>query len=99
MFANIATNIKDVDKLKGMINDKLNINIDTYEKREYNLTDILSTEKEDREKLINDMNRYLIMGREDNIIVILFYNNVEDVKLMDNYNIIVNNTFTFENIN
>lgn len=99
MFANIATNIKDVDKLKGMINDKLNINIDTYEKREYNLTDILSTEKEDREKLINDMNRYLIMGREDNIIVILFYNNIEDVKLMDNYNIIVNNTFTFENIN
>ncbi|UZP05171.1 hypothetical protein JW813_17590 (plasmid) [Clostridium botulinum] len=99
MFVNIATNIKDVDKLKGMINDKLNINIDTYEKREYNLTDILSTEKEDREKLINDMNRYLIIGREDNIIVILFYDNVEDVKLMDNYNIIVNNTFTFENIN
>ena len=97
MFSHIATNIKDTEKLKTIVNEELNINIDTFEKKTYNLSDILAQDKENNEQLKKELYENLLIGRIYKKIVILFYDNVDDIKLIDEYSIVSSNCIIFEN--
>ncbi len=96
MFLHIATNIKDMNKLKGEFENKSKINMDDYKKEIYNLADILTETHVNRDTILKKMFESLASGRKDNILVILFYDKVEDIKEIYKNEVIINNCYLLE---
>lgn len=99
MFLHIATNIKDMDKVKIQFKNENNVNMDDYKKEIYNLSDILVADTKTKEELLNKMYKSLLIGRANNVLVVLFFDKAEDIKIIDKNGIVRSNCFILEENN
>lgn len=88
-----------MDKVKIQFENESNVNMDDYKKEIYNLSDILIADTKTKEELLNKMYKSLMIGRRNNVLVILFFDKAEDIKIIDENGLVRSNCFILEENN
>lgn len=96
MFLHVATNIKDEEMLKSRFEHKSKVYMTEYKNKIYNLSEILCSSTDDKDRLLNELFNNIKNGRKNNELVILYFDNLDDIKKIDTTNVITSNCLILE---